>query len=180
MADTDDAREVLESARCIQADINNAGLGPSARSATEATGDRLGRFDESVTFEPLRTASRQLFADGHFARAVEEGFKALNNAVKEKSGTQFADGDALMRTVFSANQPILKFNDFQTVSQKDEQRGYMDMFAGAMTGIRNPRAHEHELGDEPESALEMLTMANHLLRKLEGSKRTRRRKKGSS
>ena len=40
------------------------------------------------------------------------------------------------------------------------------MFAGAMTGIRNPRAHEHELKDDPKVALELLALANHLMGEL--------------
>ena len=43
----------------------------------------------------------------------------------------------------------------------------MDIFAGVMAGIRNPRAHEHELEDEPEVALELIILANHLMRKLQ-------------
>ena len=31
-----------------------------------------------------------------------------------------------------------------------------------MTGIRNPSAHESQLVDTPESALEMIVLANHL------------------
>ena len=45
----------------------------------------------------------------------------------------------------------------------------MDIFAGSMTGIRNPRAHEHDLVDEPEVALELLALANHLMRKLDAA-----------
>ena len=117
----------------------------------------------------LALASRKLFKDGHYARAVEEAFKCLNNLVKEKSKLPDAHGAGLMRTAFSPQNPILKLNDLLSKSQQDEQQGYMDIFAGAMTGIRNPRAHEHELVDEPEVALELLTLANHLMRKLEGA-----------
>lgn len=74
-----------------------------------------------------------------------------------------------MREAFSANSPTLKLNKFVSASEKDEQRGYMDIFAGTMIGIRNPRAHEHELDDEPEVALEILVLANHLMRKLNNS-----------
>ena len=36
-----------------------------------------------------------------------------------------------MKTVFSGNSPVLKLNSFQTQSDKDEQQGYMDIFAGS-------------------------------------------------
>jgi len=92
----------------------------------------------------------------------------LNKAVKDKSGTAL-DGADLMRTVFSANSPVLKLNAFQSQSDKNEQLGYMKIFAGSMTGIRNPRAHQHDLMDDPEVALELLGLANHLMRKLDAA-----------
>ncbi len=136
-------------------------------------------LDQIVTNESLREASCKLFTDGHYARTVEEAFKCLNNAVKDKSGHFNLDGDKLMRTVFSANSPILKINDFKSNSEKDEQRGYMDIYAGVMTGIRNPRAHEHRLADQPNVALELLVLANHLMRRLDGAARTGHQPRGS-
>jgi uncharacterized protein (TIGR02391 family) len=129
-------------------------------------------FDRMVIDEELRIASRRLFMDEHYARAVEEAFKCLNNAVKKKSG-KLADGADLMRTVFTPKNPILKLNKLRTKSQQDEQLGYMDIFAGCMTGIRNPRAHEHHLRDSREEALRLLSWADHLMRMAKGSIRTR-------
>ena len=74
-----------------------------------------------------------------------------------------------MQRAFSPHNPLLKLSNLQTPSEQDEQRGYMDIYAGAMTGIRNPRAHEFQLVDTPESALEMIVLANHLMRKLDNS-----------
>jgi Protein of unknown function (Hypoth_ymh) len=48
----------------------------------------------------------------------------------------------------------------------------MDIFAGAMTGIRNPRAHEHAYLDDPRTALELLALANHLARMARGATRS--------
>jgi hypothetical protein len=47
-----------------------------------------------------------------------------------------------MMTVFSAKNPILKFNDGTNDSDKSEQQGMMHLFAGAMLAFRNSRAHE--------------------------------------
>ncbi len=123
-------------------------------------------LEELVTDEQIRQASGPLFRDRYYARAVEEAFKCLNNAVKDKSGLTNGDGAGLMQTVFSAQSPILMLNAFQSRSDRDEQLGYMQIFAGSMTGIRNPRAHDHELTDAPDAALELLVLANHLMRKL--------------
>ncbi len=134
------------------------------------------RFDALVTDPDLSAVCRTLFRDGHYARAVEEAFKFLANAVKGRSGEGARDGQDLMLHVFNPEDPVLRLNALRRVSEKDEQAGYRFMFAGAMTGIRNPRAHEHALGDQADVALEMLVMANHLMRVVRRSTRVRRRR----
>ena len=69
-----------------------------------------------------------------------------------------------MRAVFSPKNPILRLNKLETRSDRNEQQGYMEIFAGTMIGIRNPRVHEYDLEDSPVEALERLVMANHLMR----------------
>ncbi|MBI4298144.1 MAG: TIGR02391 family protein [Chloroflexi bacterium] len=173
-------RDLLGVAGRLQREVNSVGMGPPPPDVSGFQRTWLDQFDEIVTFEPLRAASRSLFANAYYARAVEEAFKCLNNAVKKRSGLPRLDGDALMRRAFSADNPVMKLNSLRSTSDKDEQRGYMDLYAGGMTGIRNPRAHEHRLEDTPESALEMLTIANHLMRKLESSRRSRIQKSRAS
>ena len=126
-------------------------------------------FEELITDNQLQQTSGDLFRDSHYARAVEEAFKCLNNAVKDKSGRSDGDGAGLMQAVFTPNFPILMLNALQSQSERDEQQGYMHIFAGSMTGIRNPRAHQHDLADEPDVALELLVLANHLMRKLDAA-----------
>ena len=128
-------------------------------------------FDRLVTNESLRKATRDRFRSRNFADAVETAFKCVANAVKDKASQHDRDGVSLMRHVFSDNSPLLALNALQSQSDKDEQSGYRDIFAGVMTGIRNPRAHEHEIKDNPAAALELLAMANHLMRKLETATR---------
>ena len=153
-----------------QREINEAGLGrPTETRGHSGTESEFRRFDEAVTSGAIRKASRALFGDGHYARAVEEAFKCLNNEVKGRSGLSDRDGADLMRAAFSAKLPALKITDLVSLSDRNEHDGYRDIFAGSMTGIRNPRAHEHQLVDQPEVALELLTLANHLMRKLEGA-----------
>ena len=123
-------------------------------------------FDRLITDVDLRRVSRKPFADGYCTYAVEQAWKCVNKLVKKKSGFTGKDGADLMRRVFSPEKPVLYLSALQSESGQNEQRGYMDIFAGAMTGIRNPRAHDYELVDDPGVALEMLILANHLLRKL--------------
>ncbi len=172
-----DVPAALSLASRVQSEIDAAGLGRRFIQPTVlAASDLAALYDTLVRSAPLRAATRRLFVDGHYARAVEEAFKCLNNAVKEKSGLSAKDGADLMRDAFSANGPLLKLNDLRSTSKKDEQRGYMDLYAGAMTGVRNPRAHDQRLDDGPETALELLALAQHLMRRLGNATRARRRR----
>jgi uncharacterized protein (TIGR02391 family) len=134
------------------------------------TSEHLWQFDLAIMDEGLRQTCRRLFCNGHYVEAVERAFIYVNNKVKQKSGLTDKDGADLMRAAFSANSPVLMLNEFQSESHKNEQRGYMEIFAGAMAGIRNPRAHEHDLVDSPDVALELLVIANHLMRRTNESK----------
>lgn len=91
----------------------------------------------------IQKVSKKLFLDGHYAQAILEAFKAVNNLVKQKSKHNELDGKNLMETVFSKNNPILAVNNNISTSDKDEQEGFMHLFAGAMLGIRNPKAHDN-------------------------------------
>lgn len=130
----------------------------------------------------LVAATFTLFRDGHYAEAVEEAFKLVNNEVKRRAGSPIdgsganLDGTNLMQQVFRVDRPMLRLSSMTTQSQKDEQDGYRFLFAGSMLGIRNPRAHAHNLNDDPKQALELLVFANHLLRVLRNATRVRRRR----
>ncbi len=170
--DSEAARELLALGATLQRAADDIGVGRPQKTSPSAGNEprsEIEQFDDLVTSTALRSASRQLFVDGHYAHAVEEAIKCLNNAVKAKSGRSDLDGDRLMRQAFSVDNATLALNGRQSQSEKDEQRGYMDLFAGAWTGIRNPRAHEHHLQDDPDVALEMIVLANHLMRKLDAS-----------
>jgi uncharacterized protein (TIGR02391 family) len=107
---------------------------------------------------------------------VEEAFKFLANVVKGRAGQELRDGADLMLHVFNPDAPVLRLSRLRSTSERDEQTGYRFIFAGAMTGIRNPRAHEHTLRDEADIALEMLVLANHLMRAVRRSTRVRNRR----
>ena len=129
----------------------------------------LERFDHSITDTGLIRVCRGLFRDGHYAVAVEKACTYLENMVAQKSGCADKYGADLMRTAFSPKRPMLQLNDLKTLSDKNEQEGYMHILEGVMIGIRNPRAHDWELEDGPNEALEMLAWANFLVRKVNGT-----------
>lgn len=69
----DPARRAFELARALQEATGEAAPAPPPSPVP----DPVRRFDEMVDDEELRQAVRQLFMDGHYALAVEEGFKLL-------------------------------------------------------------------------------------------------------
>jgi uncharacterized protein (TIGR02391 family) len=115
----------------------------------------------------ISRASSKLYLDGHTANAVEASVKALNGLVRLRSGLEL-DGTTLMERAFNPSTPVLKFNDLQDQSDKDEQKGFMQMFSGAVSGLRNPRAHKF-IQDDPERALEFIAFVSLLAKLLDGS-----------
>ena len=126
----------------------------------------LTQFDIFVTDDGLRRYCRNLFADGYYSLAVQKAYIYIDNFVSKRSGRTDKDGADLMRTVFSPKNPVLKLNKLESRSEENQQQGYMHIFEGTMMGIRNPRAHEHDIEDSPREAFEMLVIANHLMRML--------------
>lgn len=102
-----------------------------------------------------------LYKDGHYANAVEDAVKALNSLVRLNSGIDDKDGTQLMETVFSPKSPVLKLNELVDQSDIDEQKGFMNLFSGAVSGLRNPRAHKI-IKDDPEMALEFIAFVSLL------------------
>jgi uncharacterized protein (TIGR02391 family) len=88
-----------------------------------------------------------------------------------RSGRDDLDGITLMEAVFSPKAPILKFNALADDSDKNEQKGFMMMFSGAVAGLRNPRAHKL-IQDDPERALEFIAFVSLLAKLLDEAKKS--------
>lgn len=115
--------------------------------------------------------AKERYLNGYFADAVEAAFKEIEVNVRKALYTIDAEKSisstvTLMTTVFSDNTPILELCDRSTVTGKDIQKGYMYLFAGAMSGIRNPKAHENTTISK-EEAMQKLMFASLLMHKLE-------------
>lgn len=120
----------------------------------------------------IAAAASGLYADGHFKNAVLDAVIALNNHVRAKSFVTDLDGVGLMEYVFGPKNPVLQFNALETTSDRDEQKGYMGMFSGAVSGLRNPRAHGLVV-DDPERALEFIAFVSLLTKLVDGAKLNR-------
>jgi uncharacterized protein (TIGR02391 family) len=111
--------------------------------------------------------SEKLFNDEHYAQAIEEAFKKIILLVKKKSNREDLDGCGLMTTVFSKENPTLKFNNLITRTDKDEQQGWMHLYQGAVLGIRDVKTHENIIQKDKQKAFEYLAFASLLCKRLE-------------
>lgn len=160
---------MLDLAKDLQNEIVLSGF--SGESANDSNPDRE-TFCEFVLDADLISKTEKLFLDGHYARAVEEAYKYIDNLIKKRVRKlcNATSGSNLMRTALSPNKPILMLNENLTEIDVDEQKGYMDIFAGCMTGIRNPRAHDTDLNDDRDYALKLLSWADHLVCRIKTAK----------
>jgi uncharacterized protein (TIGR02391 family) len=131
------------------------------------TGQALQAYEGLELHPEIDRAAGALYRGGHYANAIEDAVKALNGLVRLRSGVEL-DGSKLMEQVFNPSNPVLKFNALADQSDRDEQRGFMMMFAGAVAGLRNPRAHKL-IKDDPERALEFIAYISLLAKLLDGA-----------
>ena len=109
------------------------------------------------------------FSSSTFADAVEAALKHVNSRVKtyvkDKVGEEL-DGAPLMNRAFSPKNPVIVLDDLATETGRNIQLGYMQIFAGAMIGIRNPKAHAN-IEITKERAMHFLMLASLLMAKLD-------------
>lgn len=117
----------------------------------------------------VTSVAKRRFLSGHRADSVEAAMKEVNTRVKRQfkaaRGTEL-DGAKLMNAAFSPDKPVIRLADLETVSGRDEQLGYMLIFAGSMEAIRNPKAHANTEIDEGR-AIHHLFIASLLMQKLD-------------
>ena len=125
----------------------------------------------NLLHDAIVAVSRTRFQSNHYADAVEAAFKEVNSRIKgivlSKTGEEF-DGSSLMKKAFSLNKPIVVLDDINTESGRNVQQGYMELFSGAMMGIRNPKAHAN-VDITRDRAIHCLHLASLLMFKVDES-----------
>ena len=101
------------------------------------------------------------FLRGEFDVAAFQAMKAVEVSVREAA--VLTDGDIgvkLMRKAFGTeNGPLM-----DPTTEAGERQGWTDLFAGAIACYKNPHSHRDVNLSEPVEALEIVLLANHLLR----------------
>ena len=93
--------------------------------------------------------------------AVFQAMKAVEVSVREAAGMpDSAIGVKLMREAFAPGKGTLT----DLAAEAGEQVARMELFAGAIGSYKNPQSHRDVTLDNPEEAIEIIMLANHLLR----------------
>lgn len=119
----------------------------------------------------IERVSGHLFRGGHYKQAALEAYIRVIQQVRDVSGLAH-DGDSLMNHAFGFDDtrpPVIQFNDLRSDSERDEQKGFMFLFKG-IVGLRNAKAHDNRLFDDPYRGHDYLALASVLMRVLEIAK----------
>jgi uncharacterized protein (TIGR02391 family) len=150
----------------------------STLSEAEQRAERLQRLlkERGVHADVLKFCQARLLQDNYF-HAVLEATKSIAGKIRQRTGLS-EDGAALVDKTFGfRNQiPFLAFSRLQTETEQGEQTGLMNLMKGVFGTFRNPTAHEPEISwvVTEQDALDLLTMASFLQRRIDAAHRTPR------
>jgi uncharacterized protein (TIGR02391 family) len=124
--------------------------------------DRAASSMQALALRPeVAEAVTDLFNARQYASAIDEACKLLEFLVQVRSRRNDVSGADLMHAVFNPEAPILRFNELATASDRDEQRGMMFLFAGAVIAFTNPGGAESP-EEEARRASEIIGLVNSL------------------
>lgn len=101
------------------------------------------------------------FVRGDYDTAVFEAMKQVEIMVRAAANlTTSAIGVNLMRTAFNPTNGQLR----DMSAGASEQQALMELFTGAIGSYKNPQSHRDVNLSDPVQALEIILLANHLIR----------------
>jgi uncharacterized protein (TIGR02391 family) len=142
--------------------------------------ERAGRLRSAleqrrVHVDVLRFCRAELLQDNYF-HAVFEATKSVADKIRTLSGLT-SDGAELVDQAFGipkSGHPRVAFNSLRTETEGSEHRGLMNLLKGLFGTFRNTTAHAPKIhwAINEQDALDMLTLASLLHRRLDGAVRT--------
>jgi uncharacterized protein (TIGR02391 family) len=135
---------------------------------TEFVRYSIGRMLPKNALHPkMANAVWSAFMRGEFDVAVFQAMKMVEVAVRETSGlSNSLLGTQLMRKAFDPqNGPLTDMG-----AEQGEKEARSALFAGAIGSYKNPHSHLDVQLDDPAEAVEIIMLANHLLRIIDARK----------
>jgi uncharacterized protein (TIGR02391 family) len=147
----------------------------SRRAATFVRPEDVARFavarklDKGILHTSIADKVWSAFMRGEYDVAVFQAMKGVEVHVREAGGFSAADlGTDLMRKAFHEDHGPLTDKSVE----KSERQARSALFSGAIGSYKNPHSHREVDLNEPNEALEIVLLANHLLRIVDGRMKT--------
>lgn len=99
-------------------------------------------------------------------RAIKDGY-AIITGPENKQKIIYVTSDNHTEKLFGSNPLLCPVRDTGTESGNNYQQGFHFMTAGAMSALRNPKAHSNDEVLTAEEALRRLMFASMLMYKLD-------------
>jgi len=151
-------------------------------STLSAAEERAGRIRaelrrRSVHPDVLAFCRAELLQSNYF-HAVFEATKSVADKIRARSGLS-GDGSELVDQAFGmgkAGMPFLAFNSLLSDTERSEHKGLMNLMKGMFGAFRNVTAHAPKITwpISEQDALDLLTIASLLHRRLDAAIRTPR------
>lgn len=149
-------------------------IAASTITEAHARADRLREnlLARRVHARVLECCRAELVQDNYF-HAVFEACKGVAEEIRQKSDLQ-GDGAPLADAAFGGRRPHLALNSLRTETERSEQSGFLNLLKGMFGTFRNTTGHALKVEwPMPEAdALDLLTLASYLLRRIENAVRT--------
>ena len=101
---------------------------------------RAGLERRGVHPAVLKFCTAEWLVDDHF-HAAQEAVKSVMDRLRTLTGMTW-DGAELVNPALGGDNPLLAINSRLTKSQRDEQRGFVNLILGCYGMFRNPTSHE--------------------------------------
>lgn len=133
--------------------------------ARNGNGEQVSVGFENLLHPVIYEHAFQHYLNGHYRDAVLNSIVATFDLMRERTGLDL-DGAALATQVLSLDKPKLILSELETDSGRNDQKGFMQILAGAYLGIRNPKAHSLNHDLDAEKAAQYLVFASLLARRV--------------